>query len=255
LIGALLMMAAAWADPGGVGETMDWSVQYMGMSVGSARVEVHAGEGGQWVIKGHSWSAPWYSRIYNVDDHTASYYSPGQGSTRYVTVFREGRFQQDQDMRIAPEGITVSRRQNFDEGWRDWEDSYEGPGRMVEDPVTAFYHLRRLALVDGTVEEIPLFSGKRVTAVQVHVEGRERVESAVGSVDTVRVRISSKRDDELKGKGRIWVWLTDDEERLPVQVIWKSGAIGTVRAELTGWTQAPANEQRADAGPGEGGGG
>lgn len=236
---ALLLAATALASPGGVGEAMDWTVHYLGMHVGNARVEVHPGEGGAWLIRGRSWSASWYSRIYNVDDHTTSTWTPGVGSSRYQTIFREGGFHQDQDMRIDPAGITVSRRQRFDEGWRDWEDTYDGPGYPVEDPVTAFYHLRRLELADGGSHTIPLFSGKRVTTVQIDVEGREVLATeALGEVPVVRIRISSSRDDELKGKGRIWVWMTDNEEHLPVKVLWKSSAIGSVRAELAAWTPA-----------------
>ncbi len=231
----LLLAAAALAEPGGVGEVLDWGVYYLGMHVGEARVEVRAGPEGAWLIRGSSRSAPWYSRIYSVDDRTTSTWIPGVGSSRYQTTFREGGFHQDQDMRIDPAGITVSRRQRYEEGWREWEDRYEGPGYPLEDPVTAFYHLRRLDLTEGSSYSIPLFSGKRVTSVQVDVEGREVLGSELlGEVAVVRVLISSSRDDELKGKGRIWVWLSDDEERVPVRLVWKSSAIGSVRAELVG---------------------
>ena len=250
---ALLVSGALAGAPGGVGETMDWKVHYLGMHVGNARVEVADGGGEAWVIRGRSWSAPWYSRVYSVDDHTTSFWTPGVGSSRYQTVFREGGFHQDQDMRIAPDGIHVDRRQLFkEEGWRSWEDDYEGPGYPMEDPVTAFYHLRGLALPDGGSTTIPLFSGKRVTQVQISVEGREPLDTAIGEVDTIRVRISSQRDDELKGKGRIWVWITDDETRLPVKVLWKSNSIGSVHAELTGWTPAPPKSgPPTDAGDGD----
>ena len=229
----LLAAATALAGSGGVGEALSWRVYYLGMHVGDARVDVLPGPDGAWLIQGSSRSAPWYSRIYSVDDRTVSTWIPGVGSARYQTTSREGDFHQDQDMRIDPAGITVSRRQRYEEGWREWEDRYEGPGYPLEDPVTAFYHLRRLELSEGSTYSIPLFSGKRVTSVEVDVEGREVLGSALlGEVPVVRVRISSSREDELKGKGRIWVWLSDDEQRVPIQVVWKSKAIGSVRAEL-----------------------
>ena len=248
MLSALFICAAA---AGGPGERLTYSVQYLGMQVGGMTAEIEPGPGGTWEIHGRAMSASWYDRIYSVNDHIISWWTPGVGSSRYVTYFREGRFQQDQDMRLSAGGFAVDRRQLRDEGWEEWSNTYKGVGYEVEDPVSAFYRLRALPLEFGVTYDLPVFTGRLVTHILAEVEARERVDSNFGERDVIRVRLYSKRKKDLKGKGRIWLWLTDDEDRVPLQVLWKSSSIGSVKATLKGWEAAapPAEAPPAEESP------
>jgi hypothetical protein len=49
------------------------------------------------------------------------------------------------------------------------------------------------------------------------VEGREELKLPAGAYKTIRARVTSNTG-KLKEKGAIWIWYTDDAQRLPVQM-------------------------------------
>jgi hypothetical protein len=51
----------------------------------------------------------------------------------------------------------------------------------------------------------------------VHVEGKEEVKTPAGTFKTIRVQPESDTGS-LKSKGKIWLWYTDDDRRIPVQM-------------------------------------
>jgi Protein of unknown function (DUF3108) len=55
-----------------------------------------------------------------------------------------------------------------------------------------------------------------------HVETREQIKTPAGIFQTLRVAAEAT-SGALKGRGRIWVWFTDDGNRTPVQMRAKLG--------------------------------
>jgi len=230
---------AAGVLPFGPGERVSWDLRYLGLRAGSAWAEVAAGEGGRFVFTGGADNAPWYAAVYSIHDHIESLWDPaGPGSVRYTTRFREGGFHQDQRMEIAADGVVVAREQRFEEGWRRWEDRYPGAGGPVEDPQSAFYRLRLLPLVPGERYRFPVFSGRETWQIEVLVEPRQTLESALGTVPVLPVRLFTRHHGVLEQRGRIVVYLTDDVRRVPVRAILHTN-FGAIHADLTSWTPAP----------------
>src|SRR5688572_18625414 len=114
-----LLLSAALAAPSFVGEKLRWDIAFAGVTGGQAWAEVVPGADGAVHIEAGAKNADWYERVYSIDDFVRSPWVPGAGSRRYETRFREGRFQQDQDMRLTPSGVSVWRKQRFEEGWRE----------------------------------------------------------------------------------------------------------------------------------------
>lgn len=219
--------------PFGPGERIRWELRYLGVLAGFAWAEVEDAGGGLVRLRGGASNAAWYAAIYTLDDLVESLWDPaGPGSLRYVTRFREGGFHQDQRMEIRAEGVRVARRQRFAEGWREWEDSYPGPGRPVEDPQSAFYRLRLLPLVPGERYRFPVFSGRETWDLDVLVEQPEQIATALGERRVLPVRLFTRHRGQLEQRGRIEVYLTDDPRRLPVRAVLHTN-FGAVRADLT----------------------
>ena len=208
----------------------------MKVKAGQAWAEVKAGDAGTLHIRGGAKNADWYGRFYTIDDLVRSQWDPsGPGSLSYTTRFREGSFHQDQVMDIAADGIRVERSQRFDTGWRSWVDEYPGPGGPVEDPTTAFFRLRLLPLVSGEVYSFPVFSGKETWELRVEVEPRTRLETALGELEVIPVRLFTKHQGDLEQKGRIVLYLSDDERRVPVRAILQTN-VGPIRADIISYT-------------------
>jgi hypothetical protein len=49
------------------------------------------------------------------------------------------------------------------------------------------------------------------------VEGREEIKTTLGTFKTVRVQPTSDAG-VVKNRGNIWIWYTDDDHRMPVQM-------------------------------------
>ena len=64
---------------------------------------------------------------------------------------------------------------------------------------------------------IPVFDNMRVVPVTMKVEGREEIKTSLGTFKTLRVQPTADAG-VVKNRGNIWIWYTDDERHLPVQM-------------------------------------
>ena len=215
----LCLVVAAGAAPVH-GERLSFVAEWMGITAGTAVAETRS-RGDSWVFEVRSKSAGWRAGLYPVDDRLSSTWSAATGSSRYETVFREGRFQQDQVMLFDGESVFVSRRQLFDEGWRSWDDRYVSAGAL-EDPVSALWRLREEG--EGTYQ---VFSGKKALPVVVVGAGAEEV----GGVRAHRLDVRTVHDGDLKD--RMSVWISADGDALPLRAVVATRA-GPVTVRLTG---------------------
>lgn len=87
----------------------------------------------------------------------------------------------------------------------------------VTDVLSAIYYVGSLPLAPNASYSFPLNDGGRTALVNAQVEGKEEVKTPAGSFQTIRVQPSSDTGT-LKSKGKIWVWYSDDERRIPVQM-------------------------------------
>ena len=220
---------------------MRWAVTYMGVVGGYAEAWTEPDGEGRQVTTGMARNAPWFARVYTIDDRIRSIWKPTGGSIAYDTWFREGRFQQDQQMRFGTDGIHVERRQRGDTGWRSWSDAYPAhPG--VEDPVSAFFRLRMLDL-DQT-QRIPVFSGRHTWTLEVlHRRMERRRDTPLGTVDTRIVELRTAHEGDLEQRGRFLLWVTDDRRQIPVRMVVRTN-LGSIRADLVEYV--PSGSRRAE---------
>lgn len=94
------------------------------------------------------------------------------------------------------------------------------PG-CATDVITGFYYLQSLPLQVGSTYEFPISDGK-TTIVRATVEKREQVKTPAGNFSTVLVTAQAT-SGPLQGKGKVWVWYSDDSSHIPVQMRAKLG--------------------------------
>jgi len=127
----------------------------------------------------------------------------------------------------------------------------------VHDELGALALLRTMSLEPGEAIELPISNGKKSVSARVEVQEREQVETPSGVYDTIRYEAFLYHDVLYRRKGRLFVWLTDDERRLPVQIRVKLGFfIGTVtlKLEKEDRLDTPSNSDRAGRSGGSGAG-
>ena len=91
------------------------------------------------------------------------------------------------------------------------------PG-CVTDVVSGMLYVASLPLQVGSTYTFPLNDGGKTVTVQAHVEGKEDIKTPAGTFHTVRVGPEGDSGTLLRNKGRIWIWYTDDDKHLPIQM-------------------------------------
>jgi hypothetical protein len=113
----------------------------------------------------------------------------------------------------------------------------------VEDVVTAFYYLRRQHLEVGHSIELPVNDGSKTQRVIVEVQAREKVQTPIGTFDTLRVE-PQVFGGLLKRKGRMLIWLCADERHMPVRIK-AMMAVGSITGTLRSVTYQKQNAPSA----------
>ena len=97
------------------------------------------------------------------------------------------------------------------------------------------YFLRTLNLEPGQSTEIPVSDGKKSVLAKVEAQQREDVRTPSGSYKTIRYEIYLFNNVLYRRSAHLFVWLTDDRRRLPVQIrVRMQFTIGTITLQLTG---------------------
>lgn len=104
---------------------------------------------------------------------------------------------------------------------------------QAQDALSSLYYLRtRDVFSPETPIVMNIFDTGKIWAVEVHTIGRERLRTGLGEFATIKVKTYPKYEGVFMHKGEIFIWLTDDERKLPVQMQSKI-SIGSVMATLT----------------------
>jgi hypothetical protein len=111
----------------------------------------------------------------------------------------------------------------------------------VHDVLGGMLALRGLTLEPGQSMLSPVSDGRRAAQVKVEAEEREEITTPAGKFKTTRYEINIMNGVVYMRKGRVFVWLTDDSDRLPVQILLRLAfPIGSVTLQLE--KPAPSKE-------------
>lgn len=214
-------------------EILNYDLTWAGIKAGEASLEIMENADGV-KITSTAKSAKWVSVFYTVNDKVESRLlkneSPGVVGPplNYRLNIREGRHRKNKEV--------IFDHQNAKIVYIDYigneRKEFEIPP-AVFDPISSFYHLRTLNLEVGKSVYVTIFDSKRVWNVEVQVLRKEKVEVPAGRFDAIVVKPLMKSEGIFARRGEIYIWLTDDEKRIPVMLKTKV-KIGSVNASLVG---------------------
>jgi hypothetical protein len=92
----------------------------------------------------------------------------------------------------------------------------------VTDIVSGFFYVASLPLAPGFSQTFPVNDNGKTINARVEVESRETVKGPTGEFQTLRVK-AEPISGPMEGKAVLWVWFTDDDRRMPVQMKSKLG--------------------------------
>ena len=175
-------------------------------------------------------SADWITSFYPVRDYVrAELDDPGNFyPSLYRITTREGSHEKDREVKfLRAEGKAI----HIDH-LKGTKKKYKIP-EQVHDPLSAFFRIKGMPLEVGKSVYINIFDSKKLWNVEVKVLKKERITVPAGTFDTVKIQPMMKSEGIFDAKGNIYIWLSDDEHRIPVMVRSKI-TIGSMTVLLTG---------------------
>lgn len=166
--------------------------------------------------------------LYRVHDHYDTYVDiDGIYPVRFEQHVREGGYSRDfvADFDQAKHVATTSDNMSFP------------IPEFVHDILSAYYFVRTMDLKSmHKDEEVQLqnFYKDKAHELGVRIRGRQDVEVGAGTFHCVIVEPMVKEGGLFKSDGRILIWLTDDDRKIPVKVSTKV-VIGSIDAVMTSY--------------------
>lgn len=214
------------ADPIRVGESLRFSVQWGFIKAGTAWLEVpekrdwngHA----SYLLVARAESNHFIDGFYKVRNRIESVWdSVSRSSWRYLEDRHEG-------------GTTANDTIEFNREGREarYKDGRTFPiPPNVQDALSSFYFTRTQDLPIGGSIVFDYHASRKSLPLEVKVLGRQRVKTPAGRFDCIVVEPVLNAGGIFKNKGRLVIWLTEDERRIPV--LMKSKVlIGSIKVVL-----------------------
>jgi hypothetical protein len=108
--------------------------------------------------------------------------------------------------------------------------TYPVPG-PVQDALSSFYMTRFQELPIGGQITFDYHASRKTKPMEVRILGREKVKTPAGKFSCIVIEPMLKAGGIFKNKGRLVIWLTDDDRRMPV--LMKSKVmIGSIKVVL-----------------------
>ncbi|HLP40846.1 MAG TPA: DUF3108 domain-containing protein [Fibrobacteria bacterium] len=175
----------------------------------------------EWRIQTLAWCNKFFQSIYPVRDTVFSIIdSRGIYPLRFEKRLHEGSYHADISAIYDQARHTLAT-----------QDTLLSIEPFTHDVLSAFYYIRTRPLKVGDSFELAAVSGKKKYNLKVLCHGRETVKVPAGEFQTLIVEPVLKGDGLFKAKGKLTIWVTDDERRMPVKMQSKI-PVGSIKAEL-----------------------
>lgn len=219
------------------GERLDYELRWGFVTAGYASLEVKPRKDGKTEFLTFATANKTINKFYPVND---TVYTLVRNKGLMTDVFRkslhEGKFHNkslirfDRDGKKAVLSDTVFKDPVKRKVKRSADTSVTIDG-LEHSIMSAFYLVRSLPLKVGETSRFSAVSGKKRYELKVIVHGRESIETDLGTFNTIKVEPVLDGDGIFNSSGRIFIWLTDDEKRIPVLMQCEI-KLGSIKAKI-----------------------
>lgn len=212
--------------------TIEWRLIYAGYARLSLEPKVSAGKQ-DWQSKLHLESAGLVSKLYKLEDNYTL-----QMEDQFCAASTD--FNSLEKSRHHQTTVTYDhnrRKANYVEQDllknKVFKTSEVDIPTCVSDIIGGLYKLRSMHLEPGQSTQLAISDGKKTVSARVEAQQREQVKTKGGTFSTVRYEVFVFNGVLYSRKAELFVWLSDDARRLPVQIRARMGfPIGSITFEL-----------------------
>ncbi len=211
-------------------QTLTYSVDWRVFPVATAQVRFEA-DGDRERLTASAETSGAINLLFHLSDHFQTSFDRAKGCTfEFDKQTVEGRRQVNSTLRL-------DYGQN--KSILDEKNLVTGQSKHVETPVpgcltdllTGMFYTASQPLAVGHSFVVPVADAQRTVPVTMKVEGAEEIKTTLGTFKTIRVQPTADAG-VVKNRGNIWIWYTDDDRHLPVQMRARS-FWGTITFRLT----------------------
>lgn len=156
-------------------------------------------------------SSGFFALIIPINDRVESYMDVKDLYSHRIEIRKERRRKKEEKV------------VNFDQighravQWKNNEaETFEIPPR-VQDSLSSLYFFRTQPLPEaGEAVAIDVHESEKNGKLEVLSLYKERVTTPAGTFDTIKVQTALPKEGPLSSKGRVFIWFTDDDKRVPV---------------------------------------
>jgi hypothetical protein len=155
--------------------------------------------------------------LFHVSDHFQSTFDRQRGCTyEFDKQTVEGRRQVNSSFRVDyGQGKSILDEKNLVTGQaKHIETAISG---CLTDLLTGVYYAASQPMEVGRSFVVPVADAMHTVPVNVRIEGREEIKTPLGTFHTLRAQPTADAG-VVKNRGNIWIWYTDDDRHLPVQM-------------------------------------
>jgi len=198
------------------GQTYVYAVEWHLFTAGTATVHIEPA-GPEQKVSATADSVGVANMVYSVRDRFEAHFNPTSFCSTVVTKHtEEGSHKRDTQVRFDyPNRKSVLNEKNLKTG--ESKQVENDIPHCVTDVLSGFYYLASLPLKPGESYLFPVSDGGKTADVAAHVEAKDDTKVPAGTFHTLRVSCEATSGN-LKGRGKIWVWFSDDPNRTPVQM-------------------------------------
>ena len=220
------------------GERLEYELSWGFITAGYATIEVKARNDGKSEIYTYATANKTVNKFYPVHD---TVFTLVRNKGLMTDVFRKSlhegtfhnksliRFDRNAKRALLSDTVFKDPVKHVVKRSADTSVTIEGLEHSI---MSAFYLVRTLSLKEGATSRFSAVSGKKRYELKVIVHKRETIKTDLGSFKTVKVEPVLDGDGIFNSSGRIFIWFTDDEKRIPVLMQCEI-ALGSIKAELT----------------------
>ena len=220
------------------GERLEYELSWGFVTAGYATLEVKPRKDGKVEFETYATANKTVNKFYPVHD---TVYTLVHKRGLMTDVFRKSlhegtfhnksliRFNRDDQKAVLPDTVFKDPVKHYVKRSADTSVTIDGLEHSI---MSAFYLVRTLPLKEGATSRFAAVSGKKRYELKVITHKRETIKTDLGSFKTVKVEPVLDGDGIFNSSGRIFIWFTDDEKRIPVLMQCEI-KLGSIKATLT----------------------
>lgn len=217
-------------------ERIVYELSWFSMKAADIILTVTGKDNGRWHILVEVKSSPFLSFFYPMNDRFETEITGPDMLPEWITAEqRKGNRRTLKSSVFDQNALKVVYKKDKD------APKVFGIPRPSHNEISSFFILRTLPMNVGQSVFVETFAAKKSHTVEVKILERERCNTALGEVETIKVKPELPFEPIKKQRGSFYIWFTEDDRRIPVKI---EGTIrrGPLSAELKEWTVLGSSE-------------